>query len=54
MHLASSSLTPTIGLFSVASEKKYHPYQNNSVAFNTNNNTTLDCLKIIDRILLNT
>ncbi len=54
MHLASSSLTPTIGLFSVTPEKKYHPYQNNSVAFNTNNNTTLDCLNIIDSILLNT
>lgn len=51
MHLASSSLTPTIGLFSVTDEKKYHPYNNGSKAINTNANSGLDCFTELNRIL---
>src|SRR5690606_5208595 len=36
MHLASSSLTPTIGLFSVTDIEKYKPYNEGSVAVNPN------------------
>lgn len=36
MHLASSSLTPTIGLFSVTDTEKYKPYNEGSVAVKTN------------------
>ncbi|UOB18109.1 glycosyltransferase family 9 protein [Abyssalbus ytuae] len=36
MHLASSSLTPTIGLFSVTDTEKYEPYNEGSVAVNIN------------------
>lgn len=36
MHLASSSLTPTIGLFSVTDTEKYKPYNEGSFAVKTN------------------
>tara|TARA_R110002051_G_scaffold325872_2_gene432777 strand:+ start:14652 stop:15695 length:1044 start_codon:yes stop_codon:yes gene_type:complete len=36
MHLASASLTPTIGLFSVTDIEKHRPYNEGSVAINTN------------------
>ena len=36
MHLASSSLTPTVGLFSVTDPEMYKPYNEGSVAINTN------------------
>ena len=36
MHLASSSLTPTIGLFSITDTETYKPYNEGSVAVNTN------------------
>jgi ADP-heptose:LPS heptosyltransferase len=36
MHLASSALTPTIGLFTVSNASKYGPYGNQSVAIDTN------------------
>ncbi|MDC6390582.1 glycosyltransferase family 9 protein [Maribacter sp. PR1] len=36
MHLASSSLTPTIGLFSATDTKKYRPYNEGSLAVNIN------------------
>ncbi|MFL9844191.1 glycosyltransferase family 9 protein [Flavobacterium rhizosphaerae] len=35
MHLASASLTPTVGLFAVTNPKQYQPYGNKSVALNT-------------------
>lgn len=41
MHLASASLTPTVGFFSVTSEAMYRPYGNGSMSLNTNN-TTID------------
>ncbi len=36
MHLASASLTPTVGFFSVTNLNIYMPYGNGSVALNTN------------------
>lgn len=55
MHLASASLTPTIGLFIVdKSIKKYHPYSNGSMAFNTNEKPISDCFRALNEILLNT
>ena len=36
MHLASSSLTPVIGLFSITDIEKYKPYSEGSIAVNTN------------------
>lgn len=53
MHLASSSQTTTVGLFSVTNQIKYQPYGNNSVAINTNVSDTNECIKIINRILIN-
>ncbi|GGB82641.1 hypothetical protein GCM10007424_23340 [Flavobacterium suaedae] len=35
MHLASSSLTPVIGLFSITDIEKYKPYNEGSIAVNT-------------------
>jgi ADP-heptose:LPS heptosyltransferase len=51
MHLASASRTPTVGLFSRPNLNMYTPYNNNSVAINTNSNNTDDCIKIINHIL---
>jgi ADP-heptose:LPS heptosyltransferase len=52
MHLASASLTPTVGLFSRLNQNKYAPYNNNSVAINTNTSTTEESIKVINNILL--
>lgn len=46
MHLASSSLTPTIGLFSVTDMEKHKPYNEGSVAIQT------DGLKINELIVI--
>ena len=51
MHLSSSTLTPTVGLFSVTSQDVYEPYGNNSVSINTNNENIDDYIKIINKIL---
>jgi ADP-heptose:LPS heptosyltransferase len=51
MHLASASLTPTVGLFSRPNINMYRPYNNNSVAINTNTNTTAESIKVINDIL---
>ena len=51
MHLASASLTPTIGFFSVTNEKIYAPYGNGSVALNTNKTTIQDWITEINKIL---
>lgn len=53
MHLASASLSPTIGLFSVTNQNKYRPYNNKSTAFNTKNQPLPECFKILNEILLN-
>jgi ADP-heptose:LPS heptosyltransferase len=52
MHLASSVLTPTVGLFSRANLKTYEPYNNNSVAINTNTGDKEDWIKIINKALI--
>ncbi len=51
MHLASASLTPTVGFFSVTNKNIYQPYGNGSVALNTNETTIDDWFVEIDRIL---
>ncbi|WP_238987169.1 glycosyltransferase family 9 protein [Confluentibacter flavum] len=52
MHLASASLTPTVGFFSVTSTKMYAPYGNGSVALHTNETTIDDWFKAIGNILI--
>lgn len=52
MHLASSSLTPTIGLFSVTDPQKYAPYGNYSVAIDTNCDTIDKSITVLNTILL--
>lgn len=51
MHLASASLTPTVGFFSVTNESVYAPYGNGSLAINTNNSNINDWFKQLDIIL---
>ncbi len=51
MHLASASLTPTVGFFSVTNEKIYEPYGNGSLALNTNKTHIDDWLLAIHNIL---
>lgn len=51
MHLASASLTPTLGFFSVTNENIYAPYGNKSIAINTNNTSINDWIKAVDNIL---
>ncbi|MFE3867106.1 glycosyltransferase family 9 protein [Flavobacterium sp. LS2P90] len=53
MHLASSAQTPTAGLFSVTNIKMYAPYNNNSLAIDTNSGSIDDWIKIVDRIVKN-
>lgn len=53
MHLASSTKTPTIGLFSVSNLKKYEPYDNCSIGVDVNLYKTKDYLKAINSILNN-
>lgn len=53
MHLASSTLTPTIGLFSVTDTKVYAPYNKNSMAIDTNTNSIDDIVLIIKKVLVN-
>ncbi len=51
MHLASASLTPCVGFFSVTNPNIYAPYGNGSVALHTNKTTIDDWIKAIDGIL---
>lgn len=51
MHLASASLAPTVGFFSVTSLDIYGPYGNNSVALNTNETDIEEWIKTIESIL---
>ena len=53
MHLASAVQTPTIGLFSVSDQKKYEPYDNNSIGVDVNTYSEKDYLKAINTILTN-
>ncbi|MFV0564433.1 MAG: glycosyltransferase family 9 protein [Flavobacteriaceae bacterium] len=51
MHLASASLTPTVGFFSVTNPEVYAPYGNDSLALNTNNTTISDWVLVVRNIL---
>lgn len=51
MHLASSALTPTVGLFSRANLSTYKPYNNSSIAINTNVSATQESIEMIHNIL---
>ena len=52
MHLASSVKTPTAGLFSSTNQNRYQPYNNNSVAINTNITTIDEWIKVLNKILI--
>ncbi|MEC5164616.1 ADP-heptose:LPS heptosyltransferase [Flavobacterium sp. PL11] len=47
MHLASASMTPTVGLFSRANIDTYKPYDNQSIAIDTNKGNVMDWIKEI-------
>lgn len=51
MHLASASLTPTVGFFSVTKVDIYKPYGNGSVALHTNETDIDDWISAIHKIL---
>jgi len=51
MHLGSSSQTPTVGLFSVTDQTLYEPYNDGSVAINTNTSDPDECIRIIRDII---
>ena len=53
MHLSSAVNTTTIGLFSRANQSMYEPYNNASIAINTNNNPINECIETINKILIN-
>ena len=51
MHLASAAHVPVVGLFSVTNIAKYKPYNEGSVAIDTNTMDIDDIVKAIDKIL---
>lgn len=51
MHLASASLAPTLGFFSVTNLEMYKPYGNKNIALQTNQTDINDWIKAIDNIL---
>lgn len=51
MHLASSTKTTTVGLFSKTKIEKYKPYHNESIAINTQETDIEGCIKAIQKIL---
>jgi ADP-heptose:LPS heptosyltransferase len=53
MHLASSALAPTVGLFSRANIDTYLPYGNRSMAINTNNGDVDNWIATIKNVLQN-
>nr|WP_163398341.1 glycosyltransferase family 9 protein [Flavobacterium fluviatile] len=53
MHLASAVHTPTVGLFSVSSLKKYEPYDNNSIGVDVTSLSEKEYFKIFNTILDN-
>lgn len=52
MHLASASLTPTVGFFKVTSADMYGPYGNGSMAINTNDTSMDEWIEAIRHILV--
>jgi heptosyltransferase-3 len=51
MHLAGASGTPTMGLFCVTDEIKYAPYDNKSLAVNTNKLSNTEIMFVIADVL---
>jgi ADP-heptose:LPS heptosyltransferase len=51
MHLASAVNAPTVGLFSVTNTSMYQPFNENSLAINTNNTDNDAIISAIDRII---
>lgn len=51
MHLASASLTPTVGLFSRDNQAIYEPYGNGSLALHTKVKSKDDCIAAVRNIL---
>lgn len=51
MHLASAAQVPVVGLFSRPNQTEYQPYNNKSIAVNTNQIDALGCIKIVEDIL---
>lgn len=51
MHLASASPAPTVGLFSVTDTERYRPYNNRSMAVNTNEMSQDEIIMEINTIL---
>lgn len=50
-HLASAAQTPTVALFSVTDQTLYEPYNEGSVAINTNIINTAECIQKIRNII---
>ena len=50
-HLASAAQAPTVALFSVTDKTLYEPYNDNSVAVDTNVTNTDECIQIIRSII---
>ncbi|MFY8186426.1 MAG: glycosyltransferase family 9 protein [Flavobacterium sp.] len=53
MHLASASLTRTVGLFCITDDEKYKPYGNGSFAIDTRKFDLNDCIDIIKKSISN-
>lgn len=51
MHLASSSLTPTVGLFAVTDASRYAPYGGGSCAMNTTTVSVDDIIRQVNAVL---
>lgn len=51
MHLASAAQTPVVGLFSITNTDKYKPYNEGSMAIDTNAMNIDDIVNAIDKIL---
>lgn len=51
MHLASASMTPTVGFFSVTNPQVYAPYGNGSLSLHTLQTNLDDWIEAIDKIL---
>lgn len=51
MHLASASLTPTLGLFSVTRPERYRPFGNQSKAIDTNETDMNGIIREVEKIL---
>ena len=51
MHLASAVHTPTVGLFSSNNINRYAPYNNGSIAINTNTTGAAELIEVIEHLL---